>query len=215
MMRGTGEPKSFSPSKIDLRRVKALSPGSGLLRFAHHPHCDRYGHHLIWLGSHPFCLGCLSMAAGSPIGILMAWCLPWHLLPFTFWVAVHAALVFPTVLQPLIQKKPFKITARLCLGIACGCYFTSGMLMHAYISNAWLWRAGLILVFLTSFALLYKWREARSIDPCDTCPLGHFPTCDWNMPRLLAAQIDDPLWIDIRTRGIVNSSAPTPEQDES
>ena len=73
----------------------------------------------------------------------------------------------------------------------------SGLLLHSYFSNAWLWRASVLLAFASGFAALYVWRQRRINNPCDGCPLGTFPTCDWNMPRLLAQNAQDPLWLQI------------------
>ena len=171
--------------------------GGGLLRFAHHPHCDRHIHHLIWIKGRPLCLGCTSMAIGVPLGLFVAYVIPWASVALPSWIMGHAMFVAPTALQPLIQKKSFKIAARVLLGAASASYFLSGLVLQSYFSNAWLWRACVLLAFATGFLILYKWRQKRINNPCETCPLGIFPTCEWNMPRLLAQNNHDPLWIKI------------------
>ncbi len=168
--------------------------GGGLLRFAHHPHCDRHIHHLIWIKGHPLCLGCTSMAIGVPIGLAVAALVPWSAVSLTVWVVGHALFVAPTALQPVFQKKPFKITARVLLGAASASYFLSGLILQSYFSNVLLWRACVVAAFAAGFLILYKWRQKRINNPCETCPLGIFPTCDWNMPRLLSQNSHDPLW---------------------
>lgn len=175
----------------------SFSLSGGLLRFAHHPHCDRHLHHLIWVRGRPLCLGCTSMAIGVPLGLAAAAWVPWAAVSLPAWMAGHALLVAPTALQPLFQKKPFKIAARMALGAASASYLLSGLLLHSYFSNAWLWRASVLLAFASGFAALYVWRQRRINNPCDGCPLGTFPTCDWNMPRLLAQNAQDPLWLQI------------------
>lgn len=171
--------------------------GGGLLQFAHHPHCDRHIHHLVWIRGRPFCLGCTAMAIGVPIGVAVAALTPWATITLPAWVAGHALFVIPTALQPLIQKKGFKIAARISLGAASASYFLSGLVLQSYFSNSWLWRACVLLTFASIFLILYKWRQKRIDNPCEACPLGLFPTCDWNMPRLLAQNSQDPLWIKI------------------
>src|SRR5665647_1992970 len=96
-----------------------------------------------------------------------------------------------------MQKKSFKIAARVLLGAASASYFLSGLFLQNYFSNAWIWRSCVLLAFATGFLILYKWRQKRINNPCETCPLGTFPTCDWNMPRLLAQNSQDLLWIKI------------------
>ena len=171
--------------------------GGGLLRFAHHPHCDRHIHHLIWVKGRPLCLGCTSMAIGVPIGLAVAAVIPWDIMALPLWIIGHALFVAPTVIQPLVQKKSFKIAARVLLGAASASYFLSGLVLQSYFANVWLWRACVLLAFSIGFLILYKWRQKRINNPCETCPLGIFPTCDWNMPRLLAQNNQDPLWIKI------------------
>ena len=171
--------------------------GGGLLRFAHHPHCDRHIHHLIWVNGRPLCLGCTSMAIGVPIGLAAAAVIPWASVSLPLWIIGHALFVAPTAMQPLIQKKGFKITARVLLGATSASYFLSGLVLKSYFSNEWLWRACVLLAFATGFLILYKWRQKRINNPCESCPLGIFPTCEWNMPRLLAQNNQDPLWIKI------------------
>ena len=171
--------------------------GGGLLRFAHHPHCDRHIHHLIWVKGRPLCLGCTSMAIGVPIGLAAAAVIPWASVSLPLWIIGHALFVAPTAAQPLIQKKSFKIAARVLLGATSSSYFLSGLILKSYFSNEWLWRACVLLAFAAGFWTLYVWRQKRINNPCETCPLGAFPTCDWNMPRLLAQNSQDPLWIKI------------------
>lgn len=171
--------------------------GGGLLKFAHHPHCDRHIHHLIWMKGHPFCLGCTSVAAGIPFGLAIAALIPWSVVPLPAWILGHALLITPTALQPLIQKKRFKIAARALLGAATASYLLTGLFLKSYFSNPWIWRGCILLAFATGFIALYKWRQKKPNNPCDTCQLGQFPTCEWNMPRLLAENTNDPVWIKI------------------
>ena len=183
---------------ISIKGVKvAFGLGGGLLRFAHHPHCDRHLHHLIWLKGRPFCLGCMAMGAGIPFGVLAALLISWSHVPIYVWIIGHGVLVVPTALQPFIQKKAYKIFARTLLGVSTASYLVSGLFQRAYFESIWLWHGSVVIAFAVGFLALYKWRQKRSNNPCDDCPLGQFPTCEWNMPRLLSQNILDPLWIKI------------------
>lgn len=190
-------PPANAPAGLFGRAPLSFSLSGGLLRFAHHPHCDRHLHHLIWVRGRPLCLGCTSMAIGIPLGLAAAAWIPWAAVTLPAWVAGHALMVVPTAVQPLIQKKAFKIAARIALGAASASYLLSGLVLQSYFSNAWLWRASVLLAFASGFWALYTWRQRRINNPCDGCPLGTFPTCEWNMPQLLAQNSHDPLWIQI------------------
>ena len=182
------------PIQIRFKDIKRLAPGSGLLRYAHHPHCDRHIHHLIWIKGRPFCLGCTSIFAGVPVGIIVATLVDWSEIPFFLWIIFHGLGVVPTAFQPLIQRKWYKIFARVALGATSASYFYSGLIIQAYFQNEWLWRGCVVFAFASCFFCLYKWRQVRIDDPCYQCPLGTFPTCEWNMPRLLSANVSDPAW---------------------
>ena len=179
---------------IHVDDIKRLAPGSGLLRFAHHPHCDRHIHHLIWIKGHPFCLGCTSMMVGIPAGVLIAAAVNWAEVPLYIWIIGHGMGVVPAAIQPLVQRKWYKILARAILGATSASYFSSGLLFRVYFQNEWLWRSCVVFAFAACFLCLYKWRQIKIDDPCKQCPRGSFPTCDWNMPRLLAANVNETVW---------------------
>jgi hypothetical protein len=181
--------------------------GGGLLRFAHHPHCNRHIHHLIWIRGRPLCLGCTAMAIGVPIGLVAAASISWANVSLPLWILGHTLFIAPTAAQPFIQKKSFKIVARVSLGAASASYFLSGMVLQSYFLNTWLWRSCVLLAFATGFMALFKLRQRRINNPCNNCPLGVFPTCDWNMPRLLAQNDQDPLWIKIKNEPIIQTNS--------
>ena len=100
---------------VDVRSLPVL-PGSRLLPGAHHPHCPRHEHHLLWIAGRPLCLGCTSMAGGASIGLLAVAFLPLaRMTPFV-WLAAHVLMIGPTAMQPFVQRKRFKVFARAMLG---------------------------------------------------------------------------------------------------
>jgi hypothetical protein len=103
------------------------------------------------------------------------------------WALVHLLLLVPTALQPFIQNGLFKIFARAVLGVASASYFITGALcVRAPIPRP-LFVGVLVGMFIVVWQALSGLRRAFPNDPCRTCPLGVFPTCEWNLPRLLAA----------------------------
>lgn len=180
----------MKPTNIPLDSIKPnirTLNGSSYLWGAHHPHCKRYGHHLIWIKGHPLCLGCTSVYTGIIIGIPVAMTTNWSLFSLTGWILFHLILLVPTVSQPAIQKKPYKIISRFLLGVCVAIYWLSGFFFfHPPSMNAWLFRFLVVIAFIIGFKLLFQYRNRLLDNPCNKCPLGEYPTCDWNLPRLLA-----------------------------
>jgi hypothetical protein len=187
------------PSPGEIRR---LAPGSGMLRWAHHPHCSRHDHHLVRPFGRPLCLGCTCVALGAPLGVAAACAIDWHAWPMALWIALHLMLLAPTALQPLVQAKGYKILARTLLGFVSGSYLVSGLFCVDYFTPVWLFKGAVVFAFFAMLKLLLAWRNHRTSDPCSNCPLGVFPTCEWNLPRLLAANADDALLGQIRITAI-------------
>ena len=151
---------------------------------AHHPHCSRYSHHLVWVFGRPLCLGCTSMYSGMVLGLPVTFAIAHLQLPFSYWAIFHCAfLLGPTFIQPWFQYRIFKIIARLMFGIFITSYWISGVILYPAPFNSWLFKIGLIVVFAAIYALLAFLRKTFTNDPCRTCPEGVFPNCDWNFNR--------------------------------
>jgi hypothetical protein len=151
---------------------------------AHHPHCDRYNHHLLWVQGRPLCLGCTCMALGAAIGMATI-LVPWGTAGTGIWIVGHLLGIAPAAAQPWFQKKWFKIGSRLMLGATAVSYWASGLFLLTPPASGFLWTVLMLVAFGTGYGLLWWLREAHANSPCTTCPLGMFPTCDWNLPRLL------------------------------
>jgi hypothetical protein len=125
------------------------------------------------------------MAVGTVIGLSVGALVARRAGSPLTWMLPHVALVVPTAIQPWVQVKPFKVFARTALGAASGSY-AIGLLLDAPLpAPRMLSVAVLIAVFLVSAAFLLWLRRRYPNDPCTACPLGVFPTCEWNLPRLL------------------------------
>jgi hypothetical protein len=191
--------------------VRQLAAGSGMLRWAHHPHCSRHDHHLVRPFGRPLCLGCTCVAVGVPLGIGFACAMQWQSWAMWQWIALHLLMLAPTAAQPVLQKKLFKISARTLLGAVSGSYLISGLFKVDFFAPAWLFKLAVVFAFVAMLRILLAWRNRRTSDPCSNCPLGMFPTCEWNLPRLLAANPHDSLLSQIKISDI---SSP-PRRDSS
>jgi len=133
------------------------------------------------------------MYSGIGLGVVVTPFVPWELSNLAVWIAVHLAAVAPTALQPWLQSKPFKIAARFCLGLASASYFLSGWRIDQGWMPVWLFLLLMTGVFAICFKALFVARTRFTADPCANCPLGDYPTCDWNLPRLLNENRTDEL----------------------
>jgi hypothetical protein len=153
------------------------------VRGAHHPHCDRHAHHVIWIRERPLCLGCTCMAAGLLIGCPAGLWIGTACSNWSAWFFLHVLLVIPTAIQPWFQKRLFKMISRTLLGVSTASYLV-GLAYSAPLPEPRFWvGAGLTIVFLLSARVLVWLRSFRPDDPCVACPLGTYPVCEWNMPR--------------------------------
>lgn len=120
------------------------------------------------------------------------------------WIVLHLLLLVPTSVQPLLQKKSFKIFSRLLLGAVSSHYLISSLFKVDFFAPAWLFKLAVVCAFAAMLKILLTWRNRRTGDPCSNCPLGMFPTCEWNLPRLLAADPHDALLSQIRISDVSN-----------
>lgn len=126
------------------------------------------------------------MGIGILIGVVAFWKFYPSQLNFLPWIILHLILLIPTVIQPYLQHKIFKIFARTILGYCSASYFLSGISITNLYVNIWIFRFSLLIAFAVVFMVLKTLRSKKINDPCVECPLGRYPVCEWNMPRLLA-----------------------------
>ena len=130
------------------------------------------------------------------------------------WIALHAILVAPTGVQPFLQAKPFKIVSRTLLGVAASSYWLSGVLYVQFPVS----KPVAVLVMAVAFAIvlagLTDLRRRFPADPCRDCPLGRYPTCEWNLPRLLGGADDAELLRAVRARQFSISYIKNPARHE-
>jgi hypothetical protein len=155
--------------------------------FAHHPTCGRYDHHLLRPFGVPLCLGCASGSLGgaAALGALLLVGLPatWAGAAALYGLAIAGYL--PSLAQPFLQRRWFKIPARAALG--------AGIVAAAAAVLAVPWTAAGIAAKAIVCAATYGLYQfsarlrLRKIDnPCAGCPFGAYPLCAHNLPALRA-----------------------------
>lgn len=137
------------------------------------------------------------MAVGGALSVPSALVLP-SLSPLP-WIALHLALLIPTALQPFLQLKPFKVAARALLGLTAGSFWLTGLSVLRSWAPAPLVVVVMFFAFTAGYLCLARLRQRWARDPCEGCPQRRYPTCDWNLPRLLTAAPDERLAVAIRS----------------
>jgi hypothetical protein len=168
----------------------ATSPLAGLGRpplFAHHPTCGRYDHHLLRPFGVPLCLGCASGSLGgaAALGALLLVGLPATMAGALALYGLAIAGYLPSLAQPFVQRRWFKIPARAALG--------AGIVVAAAAVLAVPWTAIGVAVKAAACAATYglyqvsaRLRLRRIDNPCAGCPFGAYPLCAHNLPALRA-----------------------------
>jgi len=162
-------------------------------RFAHHPSCRCYDHHLLRLGRLNLCLGCVCLGSGMLAGILTLGCLfvlnlAWlEALGTGGLVGFGTTCYLPALVQPFFQRKWFKILARFSLGFGIPLMWFGAMVLLPYnLLGAGL-RVLFVLIFLAVWRATQIYRGRFTSRPCDSCPTGPgWPLCEDQRPRVLA-----------------------------
>jgi hypothetical protein len=165
-------------------------PTSGFSKGSHHPTCPRHHNHLIWYNNRAYCLGCTCMYSGVVIGFLslIIFFLKYEV-NIKHYIICSFALLIPTIIQPWLQMKSFKILSRLCLGISLSLVSSSFYFMYWHFNHNILD----ILIYISSYSILgyslYMLRKIKLNDPCVNCPEGVYPLCNWNLKNLKTSDV--------------------------
>lgn len=166
-----------------------ISKFFALPKFAHHPTCKCFNHHLLRFGSYSFCLGCSSLGMG------VIFCI--SLLIFTMifkpiqtkelnpWLVVFLGTLFttPTFIQPFFQKKCFKILSRASLGFGITVLWLGAMCLLSWDASGLILRGVFILIFIFFFKLSLKFRNHYTTKTICTCGPNAYPYCPENQIR--------------------------------
>ena len=147
-------------------------------KWAHHPDCYRYDHHLARPFGISVCLGCLGLGTGFLLGFFLYFFEPWEQLNLWYNFLLSLSLLLPTIVQPHFQNRLFKFPSRLLLGLAIWI-----VLFGTILKNDWLSGEGLIaaiVITLICFQMkkrMLNYRNSYTEIPCVDCPHGKYPLC--------------------------------------
>jgi hypothetical protein len=164
---------------------------SRLRRLAHHPACQCYADHVFWIWGHPVCLGCscLLFGAVTGLGVLalrLSGILVGHDETQLFAeLGIGLVLFAPTLLQPFIQTRPFKVGSRLCLGFSIVWLWQAAMFELPFSLGGYVLRIIFVGVFVTVYRLTKRFRSRFARPPCESCSGGRYPFCPGNRDRVL------------------------------
>jgi hypothetical protein len=160
-----------------------------LPRFAHHPTCACFNHHLLRIGSTSFCLGCTCIGFGILICLATLAAILWShanlfqtLNPWTG-ILLGVILTGPTFGQPFCQRKWFKILSRSLLGAGFAILWLSAMALLPWNANGLILRGVFVLVFLLFFKLALRYRNVFTPNTVCQCVQNAYPYCPENRKR--------------------------------
>jgi hypothetical protein len=159
-------------------------------RFAHHPPCACFDHHLMRIGRVPVCLGCFSAAVGilATVATLAVFQfsdkMPAALCDWRITSLLGVLLYSPSLIQPICQAKPAKIMFRAALGAAIVFLWYGAVFCIPWTVAGGVLRLAFVFIFTLVFKLTLTFRNKYTQSPLVTCDRGCFPICEGNRPRL-------------------------------
>jgi len=144
------------------------------------------------------------MGCGLFLGAVAVYATDLHALSLPHWLVFHGLVVGPTVLQPWLQYKWYKIIARFLVGFASGTWLLGalGFGPKPELFSPLVWGVVSLLFFAALARALLMLRTRITKSPCSDCPKGAFPTCSWNLENgLVADGVLSEAMADIASRG--------------
>lgn len=168
-------------------------------RLAHHPLCSCFDYHLIRIGGLSLCLGCTCLALGAILAItllillILQGQLPAALSQLIPTWGIGVFFFLPTLIQPFLQIKIFKMFSRTCLGVAIVLLWYAAVFLLGWDPLGITLRIGFVFVFWLVFKITNRFRNRFTPDPKTTCEKGCYPFCGGNERRFkqILAELKD------------------------
>ena len=101
-------------------------------------------------------------------------------------IGLGLTLFSPTLVQPFVQVKPFKVISRFLLGVSIVLLWYVGLFLLPWTPFGLFLRLVFVVVFILTFRATNKWRSRKTADPCKRCPFGVYPFCKGNQVKVNA-----------------------------
>ena len=162
--------------------------------YAHHPTCDEYSHHIVWMFGRAFCIGCTFFYSGFIISTILF--LIFSRVRVRSWVemAIIWGIGFVLFLSFLPQLKMKKIMKRfkvLKMFFRFNLGFGSSLLIFSVMVKAPADYIGIILRFVSivlyylMYRLFFKLRAKHKEEYCLNCSKGKYPFCSHNYQQIV------------------------------
>lgn len=172
------DPMTVTVAIPELRRLLAYK------RFAHHPTCEGFRHHLIRIFGRSLCLGCTCFYTGFTLALLFMAIFHSFMVNFFILWAVAIALFFPTLVQIHYQKRLFKIASRTLLGVSVAIMSFTVLFLLPLTYSGFFIRLIFGLLFFAVFSMTTWYRRNNMDNPCRKCPQGVYPFCRYKLDEL-------------------------------
>ena len=146
---------------------------------SHHPSCERFSHHVVKVGKHHVCMGCLFVYPSALVTILAILMVRLYLvLPFVQ-VVVLASVTFAIAvarryLWKGLRNKAVHLLFRLVLGVSLGC-----AVMGIVLATTVVLRADLAVALVVGWMAYQLGGYFSMKAECRSCPgYRSFPRCD-------------------------------------
>lgn len=174
----------FMQEKSEKGDIEAVTKLLKIPQLAHHPTCNFYRNHLLYLFGKPFCLGCFCMSCGIFITTILFVLFNLYQYHPTNLFILGILIYIPTVFQVKYQKYFFKAFARFLLGGSVVLCLTSIFLLRNWFSFEIIYSLGYLTLFIIIYKTTQKFRAKNIDNPCKGCVKGHFPFCSWKVNEM-------------------------------
>lgn len=155
-------------------------------RLSHHPICGCYDHHLVRIGRLNLCLGCTALSCGVFLSIMAAVGLyatdripASYADPLTV-IFAGSGCYLPTLAQPFLQGKKFKLFSRAMLGCGITLLWISIIFLFSWTTAGLAWKIACSTVFVFVYKATLNYRNKFTPVPATSCDKGCYPLCSGN-----------------------------------
>jgi len=161
---------------------------------AHHPTCEKYDHHIIWILGKAFCIGCTFFYSGFTISTILF--LIFSRVRIRSWLEMGiiwaiGMVLFLSFIPQLKLKERMKNHKWLKMVLRFNLGFGSSLLIFSIMIKAPVDYIGIILRFAAVvlyyfiYRMFFKLRAKHKEEYCLECSKGKYPFCSHNYKQIV------------------------------